>query len=154
VIHSVGWLRPFAASFVALGLLGLLSACSAPESEPARPPVPAAKPSASPVPAAAPAAAAAAPAPAQTPEQLYERGRSIYAANCTACHGIDPTKPGGLGPEIAGSSRELIEARVLHAAYPPGYSPKRDTKLMVALPHLKNELDALAVYLEQAAKRS
>ena len=75
------------------------------------------------------------------------RGRQVYAANCTACHHVDPTLDGTMGPAIAGSSRELLDARVLGADYPPGYAPKRDTELMQPLPHLRGQLDDLAAYL-------
>jgi hypothetical protein len=61
---------------------------------------------------------------------------------------VDPAETGALGPAIKGSSRELLEARVIHAAYPPGYTPKRTTTTMVALPHLSGDIDALAAYLE------
>ena len=57
--------------------------------------------------------------------QLFEgdftRGRQVYAANCTACHHVDPTLDGTMGPAIAGSSRELLVARVLGGDYPSGY---------------------------------
>jgi mono/diheme cytochrome c family protein len=78
---------------------------------------------------------------------LEEQGRRVYVANCTACHHVDPTRDGTLGPAVAGSSRELIESRVLGAKYPDGYRPKRDTALMQPLPYLKNEIAALAAYL-------
>jgi mono/diheme cytochrome c family protein len=97
------------------------------------------------------------PAPAPEPEEvvedtrtqaeLIEAGRSVYNANCIACHSMDPTQDGALGPAVAGASYDLIEARVLHASYPEGYTPKRDTRVMVALPHLKPRLDELAAYL-------
>lgn len=77
-----------------------------------------------------------------------DRGRKIYDANCIACHNVDPTKSGPVGPALKGSSRALIEARVMLAAYPPGYTPKRDTKLMVPLPQLANKIDDLAAYLQ------
>jgi mono/diheme cytochrome c family protein len=93
----------------------------------------------------------AAASPPPSPADLAKRGRSIYMANCIACHNQNPTQDGALGPAIAGSSRELIEARVMRAEYPPGYTPKRESKVMVALPHLQNELDALAAYLAQAS---
>ena len=80
-----------------------------------------------------------------------QRGRSTYVANCTACHAMDPTGAGALGPDIAGSSRELIEARVLRAQYPPGYTPKRASVAMVALPHLANRIDDLYAYLSEVA---
>ena len=86
---------------------------------------------------AAPSAAAAS----------IERGRKVYLANCTACHNTDPGLPGAIGPAVAGSQRALIEARVLRAEYPPGYTPKRPTHAMVALPQLAGSIDDLAAYL-------
>ncbi len=76
-----------------------------------------------------------------------ERGRKVYAANCTACHHPDPGLEGVLGPAIAGSSRELLEARILRAGYPDDYTPKRATLQMAALPYLAPEIDALVAYL-------
>jgi mono/diheme cytochrome c family protein len=76
-----------------------------------------------------------------------EVGRSAYLANCIACHNADPTKDGSVGPAIAGSSPELVEARVTRAAYPPGYTPKRTTQLMPAQPFLKDMVPNLAAYL-------
>jgi mono/diheme cytochrome c family protein len=76
-----------------------------------------------------------------------ERGRQIYQTNCTACHNSDPSRPGTVGPEIAGSPRALVEARVMHAQYPPGYSPKRATTLMTPLPQLEGNLDDITAYL-------
>jgi mono/diheme cytochrome c family protein len=80
-----------------------------------------------------------------------EAGRRAYVANCTACHNQDPTRDGTMGPAIAGASRELIEARVLRAEYPPGYTPKRESALMPAQPFLKAEIPALAAYLGSLA---
>ena len=81
-------------------------------------------------------------------ETLAARGERVYRANCIACHNPDPTKGGGLGPDVAGSSRELLEARIVHGTYPEGYTPKSDTRAMIPLPHLAPELDALAAYLQ------
>ena len=78
---------------------------------------------------------------------LAQRGAQVYASNCTACHAVDPTQAGPVGPPIAGSSLELLEAKVLRNAYPPGYTPQRDTKAMVPLVHLAPELPALAAFL-------
>ncbi len=78
---------------------------------------------------------------------LVTRGRAVYQANCIACHNSDPKKPGAVGPDVFGSSRALLEARVLSAKYPEGYRPKRTTAMMVALPALRNDLDALFAYL-------
>src|SRR5580704_11049190 len=70
-----------------------------------------------------------------------EEGRQVYLVNCTQCHNPDPTKSGTQGPDIAGSSRELIADRVLHLSYPPGYQPKRPSHAMTAMPQLASKID-------------
>ena len=95
------------------------------------------------------AAVASGCTPSEPPTPV-ERGRRVYMANCIVCHNPDPNKPGSAGPDIAGASRELLEARVLHGAYPPGYTPKRTTKAMVPLPYLAARLDDLAAFLAAA----
>jgi mono/diheme cytochrome c family protein len=82
---------------------------------------------------------------AKNPDWL--RGRGVYLANCVACHSNDPSKDGSIGPAIAGSSKELHEARVLSTNYPPNYKPKRPTKVMPQFPFLKEDLPYLAAYL-------
>lgn len=86
-------------------------------------------------------------APADDPTALADRGRAVYTANCIACHNPDPSLEGGIGPAIAGSSLELVEARVMRNEYPDGYKPKRDTKAMIPLPFLEKDLPALATFL-------
>jgi mono/diheme cytochrome c family protein len=76
-----------------------------------------------------------------------ERGRQVYLAQCTACHGTDPARNGPVGPAVKGSSRALLEARVLRGAYPPGYTPKRPGAVMQPMPQLRDSLDDLAAYL-------
>lgn len=49
---------------------------------------------------------------------------------------------------MKGSSRELIEAKVVHGTYPPGYTPKRPTRIMQPLPAVAAEVAALAEYLK------
>jgi len=78
----------------------------------------------------------------------WKRGRAVYVANCTACHNNDPSKDGPIGPANKGSSKELIEARVLSTSYPPGYKPKRPTHIMPQFPFLKDEIPYLAEYLK------
>ena len=80
----------------------------------------------------------------QTPA---ERGRGVYAANCTACHHPNPAREGTMGPAVAGSSAELVGARVLRGEYPEGYTPKRDTALMPPQAHLEPYLADLSAYL-------
>ena len=78
-----------------------------------------------------------------------ERGRAVYVANCVACHNNDPAKNGPIGPELKGSTKELLEARVLSIEYPPNYKPKRDTKIMPKFPFLKDDIPYLTAYLNQ-----
>lgn len=76
------------------------------------------------------------------------RGRQVYLAQCIACHNSDPSRDGPLGPAIKGSSRELLEARVLRVEYPPGYTPKRRTTIMKPMPQLAASIDDLAAFLK------
>ncbi|MEZ4278327.1 MAG: cytochrome c [Myxococcota bacterium] len=84
----------------------------------------------------------------RSPEALAAAGRGVYNANCIACHAMDPRIDGALGPAVAGASAELIAARVLRAEYPEGYTPKRETRVMVPLPHLEPKLPELTAYLQ------
>ena len=81
-----------------------------------------------------------------------ERGEVVYRSNCISCHNRDPNIAGPLGPAIAGSPRSLIEARVLHGTYPPGYLPQRKSHTMRALPWLDGHVDDLTAFLADAAK--
>jgi mono/diheme cytochrome c family protein len=83
--------------------------------------------------------------PALDPEA--ERGRQVYLGQCTACHATDPALPGPVGPPVKGSSRELLEAKLLRRTYPPGYQPKQPTAVMPAQPQLAGDIPALAAYL-------
>ena len=74
-------------------------------------------------------------------------GRTLYALHCTACHNPDPTRDGSLGPAIKGSALELIQARVMRGEYPPGYTPKRATHIMMKLPLGEAEVEALHAFL-------
>jgi mono/diheme cytochrome c family protein len=77
----------------------------------------------------------------------WQRGRAVYVANCVACHNSDPAKDGPIGPALKGSPPELVKTRVLRTAYPPGYTPKRNTKVMPTFPFLESEIKYLAEYL-------
>jgi mono/diheme cytochrome c family protein len=78
---------------------------------------------------------------------VAERGRRIYLARCTACHSADPALAGPVGPAVKGSAIDLVRARVLRAAYPPGYVPKRPTRIMPAQPDLAPWIADLAAFL-------
>jgi mono/diheme cytochrome c family protein len=81
--------------------------------------------------------------------EAAQRGRAVYTGVCIACHGADPSLDGALGPAISGSSRELVEARVVRGTYPPGYTPKRPSSAMPAFPHLADDVDALTAWLDE-----
>ena len=98
--------------------------------------------------ASAPTGASSAPTSAPAPAGGDpERGRQVYLAQCIACHNRDPERDGPLGPAIKGSPRELVEARVVRGAYPPGYTPKRPSKVMPARPDLAPETSHLTAFL-------
>lgn len=105
-------------------------------------------------PAPSPSSAASAPAAADEAADLVAEGRAAYLGNCIACHNPDPTQDGALGPALAGSSEDLVEARVMRAEYPPGYHPKRDTRSMVPMPFLEKKIPAIAAYLSSVEPRS
>jgi mono/diheme cytochrome c family protein len=75
------------------------------------------------------------------------RGKTVYENVCTACHHRDPRQVGALGPEVAGASLELLEAKVLRNEYPPGYAPKRPSTAMPNYEYLASNVADLAAYL-------
>ena len=75
------------------------------------------------------------------------KGRQVWLGQCVSCHNTEPGKDGPVGPAVRGSSAELLEARVLRASYPPGYKPKRPTKVMPARPDLAPSIPDLVAYL-------
>jgi hypothetical protein len=72
----------------------------------------------------------------------------VYLTKCTECHNPNPEKDGPLGPAVKGSSRELLEARLLRGSYPPGYTPKRNTAVMQPQPALAPTIPDLAAFLK------
>ena len=145
------WARKKRAALLALSFATWALACGngeAPQPSPA---------SQDPAPAAAPAPPqaqekpTAPPAPENetaNPAQLIAKGRQVYKSNCTACHNPNPAQDGAIGPAIADSSLALLEDKVIHNTYPPGYTPKRDTRAMIALPYLQKDIPALHAYLD------
>lgn len=76
-----------------------------------------------------------------------EMGRSLYFAHCIACHNANPALNGSLGPAVKGSGLDLLQARVLRGEYPPGYTPKRPTHIMVRLPLTEENVQAIHAFL-------
>jgi mono/diheme cytochrome c family protein len=81
--------------------------------------------------------------------EAAQRGKSVYNGVCIACHNVNPALDGALGPANAHSSRELLAAKVLRGEYPPGYTPKRDSKAMPPMPHLEDKIDDLTAWLAE-----
>ena len=75
------------------------------------------------------------------------KGKQVWLSQCVVCHNPDPSKDGPVGPAVKGASKDLLEARVLHASYPPGYTPRRPTKVMPARPDLAPSLPDLLAFL-------
>lgn len=84
---------------------------------------------------------------APTGDPKVNAGRGVFLARCIACHNSNPAVDGALGPAVKGSSLELLQARVLRGEYPPGYTPKRATKIMVKLPLTEADVANLHAYL-------
>lgn len=78
---------------------------------------------------------------------LESRGKGVYMSNCITCHNPDPTLAGSIGPAIAGSSLELLTAKVLTRSYPPGYKPKVESDIMPDFPQLKDDIPGIHAYL-------
>lgn len=85
-----------------------------------------------------------------TLSEAAQRGRGVYMNVCVACHSADPAQDGSLGPNLAGTTRELLEWRVVKGAYPPGYTPKRTTGAMPAFPHLAAQIEDLHAFLRES----
>jgi len=80
-------------------------------------------------------------------KELYSKGKGIYFSVCIACHNANPKLPGAVGPDVYGSSMELLTHRVLLGKYPEGYKPKRVGQQMPVFEDLKDDIPALHFYL-------
>ena len=76
-----------------------------------------------------------------------EKGKVVYNANCISCHNYNPKKPGSIGPQIYGSSKELLSNKINFGIYPKNYKPKRSTKMMPLQPHSDKEIANLYAFL-------
>ena len=76
-----------------------------------------------------------------------KKGKVVYYANCIACHNSNPKKPGSIGPQIYGSSKELLSNKINFGIYPKDYKPKRSTKMMPLQPHSDKEIENLYAFL-------
>jgi mono/diheme cytochrome c family protein len=79
-------------------------------------------------------------------------GKALYQARCTSCHNVNPTKPGNIGPDLAGSSLELITLKTQKREYPKGYKPKRKTRVMPRIVLTEKQLKDLHAYINSFTK--
>ena len=76
-----------------------------------------------------------------------EKGMMAYFANCVSCHNNNPKKPGSIGPEVYGASIDVLTQKIVFGKYPENYSPKRTSKIMPLMPHLKKEISNLHAFI-------
>lgn len=80
-------------------------------------------------------------------QELIEKGRTVYFANCVQCHNANPKKSGATGPDLYASTKELVHKRVIFLEYPEGYKPKRNTSDMGELEELEADIPALHAFI-------
>ena len=89
---------------------------------------------------------------ALTPSGDPAKGKVVYYANCTSCHNYNPKKAGSIGPDIYGSSIELLKNKVLYGKYPKNYQAKRIRGVMPLYPHLNKQISNLHAFLNLPLK--
>lgn len=92
---------------------------------------------------------------AQTPD--LEKGRRAYFSVCIQCHNKDPNVKGSMGPELIDAPFELMKHKVKTGRYPdklpPGFVPKRKTKLMRPLPNLEKDVPVIYAWIQSVSKK-
>jgi mono/diheme cytochrome c family protein len=83
-------------------------------------------------------------------DPAVNKGRVLYSLHCSSCHHMNPAVDGTLGPAVKDASLELLKARIMHGTYPPGYTPKRDTKIMQRLPLTEEDIGKVHAFLSAA----
>lgn len=74
-------------------------------------------------------------------------GKKLYLSKCAACHNVNPTKQGSIGPELVGASLELITLKTQKREYPKNYVPKRKTRLMPKIPLKTEQIEFIHNYI-------
>jgi cytochrome c553 len=80
-------------------------------------------------------------------------GSILYKNRCASCHNVNPTKTGSIGPDLAGSSLELITLKTQERKYPVGYKPKRKTRVMPKIPLSKTQIKSLHDYINGFSRK-
>lgn len=81
-----------------------------------------------------------------------QAGQKIYTSKCIACHNKDPFKAGSVGPDLKGTTLELLTLKTQKREYPKGYTPKRKTKIMPKIPLNDTQLNDLYQYIDSFNK--
>ena len=87
--------------------------------------------------------------PPKNEDPAVARGRQAYMGTCIACHNLNPAIDGAIGPAVTGSSKALLESKVIKGEYPAGYKAKRETKMMPPQPAMAASIDDLAAFLNR-----
>jgi mono/diheme cytochrome c family protein len=80
-------------------------------------------------------------------------GAALYKTRCASCHNVNPTKPGSIGPDLTGSSLELITLKTQKRQYPAGYKPKRKTRIMPQIKLSEKQLKSLHEYINSFKRK-
>lgn len=62
--------------------------------------------------------------------ELIKKGKMVYMTTCVLCHNQNPRLQGPVGPDLYGTSLEVIRSKITKGTYPEGYTSKRKTQLM------------------------
>lgn len=82
-----------------------------------------------------------------------QSGQALYKSRCAVCHNVNPTKPGSIGPDLAGSSLELITLKTQKRQYPVGYKPKRKSRIMPKIKLSETQIKSLHTYINSFLKK-
>jgi mono/diheme cytochrome c family protein len=84
--------------------------------------------------------------------ELVEQGKRLYVSYCISCHNKDPNLKGALGPEMVDAPLEVMTSKVMTGVYPEklpaGYTPKRSSRIMKAIPKLKDDIPAIYAWVQ------
>ena len=82
-----------------------------------------------------------------------QSGQALYKTKCASCHNLNPTKPGSIGPDIAGSSLELVRLKTQNRTYPANYKPKRKTRVMPIIKLSETQIKNIHEYIDSFLKK-
>lgn len=86
-----------------------------------------------------------------------EAGKRAYISACIQCHNRDPNKKGSLGPELVDAPLELMKIKVATGRYPdvlpPGFVPKRSTKVMRKLPNSVKDVPNIHAWIQSVKNK-